>query len=225
MGQFLTMPTIFVSPLTGTDLINALKAQGFTVSFTTASKNLHPSVAAHPDMLMCKLGALPEIPVIFADTSKLKPEYPGDALYNALCLDKYFVHRLDITAPELLEKVVSTGLKPINVRQGYAKCSSVVVDGKSIITADNGVASVLEKLPDVDVLRVQPGHVKLIGFDTGFIGGASGRIGNEVWFNGDITAHPDWREIKDFIESRQLGIRRFDYELEDVGSLIECGDQ
>lgn len=221
MGQFLTMPTIYVSPLTGTTLINALKEQGFAVKFTTAAKNLHPSVAAHPDMLMCKLGASQQSPVIFADTDKMKPEYPGDALYNALCLERYFVHRLDITAPELLEKALSLGLQQINVRQGYTKCSSVVVDGKSIITADNGVASALERLPDVDVLRIRPGFVKLAGFDTGFIGGASGRIDNEVWFNGDITAHPDWHKIKDFIERRGLSIRRFDYELEDVGSLIE----
>ncbi|MBE6991758.1 MAG: hypothetical protein E7430_04180 [Ruminococcaceae bacterium] len=215
------MPTIYVSPLTGSSLINALKKHGFAVEFTAAAQNLHPSVAAHPDMLMCKLGAAPESEVVFANLSILTRDYPGDARYNAICLDRYFVHRLDITAPELLKKASKHGLELINVRQGYAKCSSVVVDGKSIITADNGVASALEKLQGVEVLRVRPGFVKLTGFNTGFIGGASGRIGNDVWFNGDITAHPNWIEIKDFIESRGLGVRWFDYELEDVGSIIE----
>ena len=219
------MPTIYVSPLTGSPLINALKKQGFAVEFTAAAQNLHPSVAAHPDMLMCKLGAAPESELVFADLSLLTRDYPGDARYNAICLDRYFVHRLDITAPKLLKKASEHGLELINVRQGYTKCSSVVVDGKSIITADNGVASALEKLPGMDVLRVRPGYVMLPGFATGFIGGASGRIGNEVWFNGDITAHPDHSAIRSFIEERGLGIRWFDYELEDVGSLIECSDQ
>lgn len=221
MGQFFTMPTIYVSPFVGKPLVNALTELGYSASYTSPAPQLHPSIAAHPDMLMCKMGVLPESPVAFADLSLLTRDYPGDAGYNAICLEKYFVHRLDITAPELLDRAALTGLEPINIRQGYAKCSSVVVDGSSIITADNGVASVLEKLPDVEVLRIRPGYVKLTGFDTGFIGGASGRIGSEVWFNGDITAHPDWNEIKDFIESRSLGTRWFDYELEDVGSLIE----
>lgn len=221
MGHFFTMPTIYVSSLTGKPLVSELKQRGYTVLTTSPAQNLHPSVAAHPDMLMCRLSADSKGPVVFADTSKLRPDYPGDALYNAICLEKYFVHRLDMTAGELLNKAIELGLQPINVRQGYTKCSSVVVDGRSVITADKGVAAALEKLPDVEVLRVRPGYVKLTGFDTGFIGGASGRIGGEVWFNGDLTAHPDWREMKDFIESRGLGVSWFDYELEDVGSLIE----
>lgn len=215
------MPTIYLSSLAGSPLKTALKELGYALKFTVPSKNLHPSVAAHADMLMCRLGADSSHPIVTADTSLLQSEYPGDARYNAICLDRYFLHRLDITAPELLQKAKNHGLEPVNIRQGYAKCSSVVVDGKSIITADNGVASVAEKLPGVEVLRINPGHVKLPGFDTGFIGGASGRIGNEIWFNGDITAHPDWQSIKSFIESRDLGIRWFDYELVDVGSLIE----
>ncbi len=215
------MPTIYVSPNAGFALITALGQLGHDVCLTVPAATLHPAIAAHPDMLMCKLGACRGSPIYFMDTAQLAPQYPSDARCNALCLEGYFVHRLDISDKKLLSLAVSRGLKPVNVRQGYTKCSSVVVDGNSIITADPGVASAVGALPGTEVLRIRPGYVELKGFNTGFIGGASGRIGNDIWFNGDITAHPDWRAISQFILCRGLGIRRFDYQLEDIGSLIE----
>lgn len=73
----------------------------------------------------------------------------------------------------------------------------------------------------MNVLLVEPGFVKLRGADTGFIGGASGRVGGEIIFNGDLSVHPNFREITAFIETQGLGCKWFEsYELEDIGSII-----
>ena len=73
----------------------------------------------------------------------------------------------------------------------------------------------------MNVLLVEPGFVKLRGANTGFIGGASGRIDDKIVFNGDLSAHPNFREIAGFIEERGLGCKWFGlYELEDIGSII-----
>ena len=73
----------------------------------------------------------------------------------------------------------------------------------------------------MNVLLVEPGFVKLRGANTGFIGGASGRIDDKIVFNGDLSAHPNFREITGFIEERGLGCKWFgSYELEDIGSII-----
>ena len=106
------------------------------------------------------------------------------------------------------------------MKQGYACCSIVPVDEDSIITADRGIARAAEAA-GIKVLTVEAGHVELPGYDTGFLGGTSGRVGDEILFNGDLSSHPDFEAIKDFIGSRGLKIKYFEgYPLRDIGSII-----
>lgn len=179
---------------------------------------LYSAIEAHPDIYMCRL---PDGRVLKARDGELGGAYPLDIPFNALCLDKYFVHNLKYTNKRLLKCAEEYGLVPVNVKQGYTKCSCVVVDGKSVITADNGVYSALSVLGDVDVLKIRPGYVSLKGLEYGFLGGASGRVGDTVYFSGDITQHPDYGEIYAFIRERNVGIKAFPFPLEDVGSIIE----
>ena len=74
----------------------------------------------------------------------------------------------------------------------------------------------------LNVLKVTPGHVLLPGYSEGFIGGTAGRVGDEILFNGDLSAHPDFGAIRDFIRERGLGLKYFDdCQLTDIGSVIE----
>ena len=181
----------------------------------------------HPDVLLCKLGAKPESPIYEGVSDKLSPAYPNDCRYNATCTGKFFIHKLDITDSELLSAAKTNcgdELQLINVRQGYTKCSTVIVDEDSIITYDKGIAKPCEAV-GMSVLLVEPGFVKLRDADTGFIGGASGRVDDEIVFNGNLSAHPNFREITTFIEDRGLDCKWFDsYELEDIGSIITITD-
>ena len=199
----------------------------------------------HPDLLLCKLGVSDAAPLFRGDQARLSPAYPGDVLYNACCTGRYFIHNLKYTAPELLaaagiaisgtasgpqtagsnaqSQTKHTGsMIPVQVPQGYAKCSIVCVDETSIITYDAGITKAC-LAAGLEVLQISPGHVRLPGYPTGFLGGASGRVGREILFNGDLSVHPDFAAIRDFIESRGLSCVHFpDYPLTDVGSILTC---
>ena len=178
-------------------------------------------ISNHPDVFLCKMGISEDAPVFYAPESSLGPEYPQDSTYNAACTGKYFIHNLSITAPELLQAAKQMGMILVDVNQGYTKCNVAILDEKTIITSDKGIADACEDYPELDVLLIAPGYIRLDGFDTGFIGGASGRVGNVFIFNGNLAKHPDFARIVDFVESHGLTPKWFpEYQLTDIGSIL-----
>ena len=179
-----------------------------------------PAISCHPDVFYCRLGISADAPLVSARDGELAMGYPVEAAFNAACTGRYFIHNLKITAPRLLASARDAGMELIHVPQGYAKCSTVIVDERSIITYDRGVGKACITA-GLDVLLITPGHILLPGYKTGFIGGCSGRIAGEVIFNGDLSAHPDFEAIRGFIESRGLKCTWFDqYPLTDIGSIV-----
>ncbi len=171
-------------------------------------------VSSHADIYMCKLGG----EIVFAAPGEIGRDYPADCAFNACQAGGYLIANRGCLNPRLREKALSLGLEIIHVEQGYARCNILPVDGKSVITSDRGIyRSVRDRL---DVLLISAGDIKLRGFPRGFIGGTAGRIGRDIVFNGDPDAHPNGKNIRNFIESRGLGIVGFPYELEDIGSII-----
>lgn len=220
------MKKIYLSPLAGMPLIEYLKQKGFEICFTQALASVAEPVAHHPDLILCKLGVDDKAPVFHGDPSKLGSTYPADILYNACCTGRYFIHNLKYTAPELLAayeqaaQYMKNPLLRISVPQGYTKCNIVGVDEKSIITSDAGIERACSSA-GMSVLKIRPGYILLPGYSYGFLGGTSGRIGDEIVFNGNLSAHPDFDAIYAFIESRGLSCVYFrDYPLTDIGSLI-----
>ncbi len=209
-------------------------------------------------------------------------EYPDDVAYNAVSTDRFFIHNTELTSPQLLDRARNAGLNIISVRQGYTKCSCVVVGERAVITSDEGICRVLEAWnkmvlkeikeeyderkilygnnedeknlnridengdgliqkilngknsgteskhdetetadETIDFLLVRKGYVALDGFEYGFLGGASGCIDDTVYFNGDLSAHPDYEKIRRFIEAHGLRVKFFaDEPLTDIGSII-----
>ncbi|MBR6528760.1 MAG: hypothetical protein IKT62_01855 [Firmicutes bacterium] len=186
-----------------------------------------PAINCHPDIYMCHLASLKALSaenyknlVFHGDSSRLAYDYPGHAIYNGCSTGKYFIHNFKITDCDLLKAVEDSRLIKVHVQQGYAKCSCIPVDEDSIITSDRGIAKSI-KAAGLEVLIIEPGQVILEGYPYGFIGGASGKIGDTIIFNGDLSAHTDYLSIKDFIESRGLNIKYFkEYPLTDIGSII-----
>lgn len=198
-----------------------LQAKGYKLELVSSEGLVDPAIQNHPDVFLCRLGVRTDAPLIRASAAELSMGYPAEAAFNAACTGKYFIHNLKVTAPRLLDAARSAGMELIHVPQGYAKCSTVIVDEQSIITYDRGIAQACTGCDNLDVLLISPGHVQLPGYDTGFIGGCSGRIDDEVIFNGDLSAHPDFTRIRDFIESRDLKCVWFeDYPLTDIGSIL-----
>ena len=207
---------VIVSRDAGKELKNHLSEKADLMIFEPIDTVAEP-VRCHPDLVYCRL----KEDIIFMGNERLlKPVYPGDIIYNGFSTGKYFIHDLEHTERQLLKAVNDLELIPVNVKQGYACCSIVPVDEDSIITYDRGIAKAAEAA-GLSVLTIGPGHVELPGYDTGFIGGTSGRVGDEIIFNGDLSAHPDYFAIKDFIEERGLKVKYFSgYPLRDIGSII-----
>lgn len=204
-------------------LLSWLSGCGYAVSEFRTDGIVSDPLSCHPDMFICKMGASDDseaVSYFMQHEIQLFPDYPRDIPFNAACTGRYFIHNLKYTAPQLLKRAEESGMKLVDVRQGYAKCSTVIVDEDSVITYDRGISKVCEKA-GMDVLLIETGHIRLPGYDTGFIGGASGRIGSTVVFNGSLAEHPDHDRITDFIESRGLDVRWFpEWPLTDIGSII-----
>lgn len=212
------MKTVYLSARAGDELKKYLTEKGYSLKLVSNREETFGVLGSHPDMFYCKMGKS----LVASDPSKLGDKYPQDIKFNAVCLDKYFIHNLKYTDPELLQMAKDMGLKLVDIKQGYTKCNTVIVDGTSVITSDDGIAKALSGEKDLNLLKISGGNVKLEGFEYGFLGGASGRVGDEIIFNGNLSAHPDFESICKFIESRNLAVKWFpDYPLEDIGTIIE----
>lgn len=211
------MSVVYISSKANEILKKYLRDTGHKLKEVKGISRMDPAIATHPDVYMCAL----RDSVYHGETFLLNPNYPFHAIFNGCSTGKYFIHNLEYTAPGLLEAVRKEGQIELNVKQGYAKCNCVVVDEDSIITADRGIWKVTASA-GMNVLLIERSQVILEGYPYGFIGGASGRVGNRIIFNGDVTRHSDYAAIQCFIEERGLEMVYFkEYRLTDIGSIIE----
>jgi hypothetical protein len=141
--------------------------------------------------------------LILTDTHRGET-YPHDIALNALSVGELLFCNVRHTSPAVLALAGDV----IDVRQGYAACSTLALTDRCIVTADPSIARAAEKR-NIDVLPITPGHIELPGYDTGFIGGATAKVGNTVWFFGDPSAHPDFAAIENACLSCGLEMRSF----------------
>lgn len=213
------MSIVHISPLAHSEVTDYLREKGHIIVFPEKNEGIDPAVALHPDLQLCRLGAGPD--ALMARPAHLPAgAYPKDAAMCAVIMGNYLIHRPDIT--DISIKAALPDAVTVPVAQGYTRCSCAVVDDAALITADRGVISALEAVREITVLPVRPGGVELPGYPEGFLGGACGRVGNEVIWNGDLSRHPDGEWIRRFIEQRGLTVADFPgLPLLDVGGILE----
>lgn len=169
---------------------------GYSIETVHYDGSTYHPVCTHPDIFMCRLGLWENIDIFPGNHKKLRPEYPGNIIYNAVCTEKYFIHNLKYTDHELLAfaaewkashsgfttyftekacKFSADKLLYVDVPQGYTRCCLLPVDDTSFITSDIGIANALTST-GADVLVIEKGHIELPGFNYGFIGGCAGHI-------------------------------------------------
>lgn len=210
------MSKVYISEDANPLLKEYLSGNNHIIVEIKSTDQVYESISSHPDIFMCKINNQ-----IIRAENDLGYSYPGNVKYNGVQVGKYFIHHTGYTASKLMAAVNTAGLTPVHVTQGYTKCNIVAVDETSIITSDDGIRNTLIPL-GLEVLLVSVGSVKLKGFSYGFLGGASGRVCDSIVFNGNLSAHPDYLKISDFILTRGLKLKYFkNYELEDIGSIIE----
>lgn len=203
--------------------------------FQIPSQNVvYDNISRHADLFVFSLGNKAIIsPNLFKSVEKkysnfnlikgntiLKKKYPYDIAYNIAFTGKYAIHNFKYTDIVAYNLLLDNNIELLDIKQGYSKCSIVVVDENSIITSDLGIYERLKN--KLDVLLISEGYVKLSGFKYGFLGGASGKINGELIFYGNLEKHIDFKKIINFIERKNVEYKYFaDFELEDIGSIIE----
>jgi len=195
-----------------------LISRGYNLLICPPSNLLYEAVCGHPDMLMHITGNniivhkdmnrefINTITLhnykIHKSNSTLQIKYPNNICLNALTLDNIFVHSVNFTDTNLLS--LTKDKKVINVKQGYTKCSTCIVNNNAIITSDVSIAKALS-LEKIDVLLIPPGDILLPGLNYGFIGGATGLIEDRVLaFYGSLDYYLYGKEILKFLNKHKV---------------------
>lgn len=228
------MNIIFLSEMAHQAMIDYMKTKG-NVILIPKDDRFDSKISTHPDLIISiiddtlildekahisifnQLDAL-GVPYVLGN-SKLSAIYPEDIAYNAVITKDTLVHNLDYTNPLLLLHSRYRNRKLIPVKQGYTKCSTVVVDDEHLITNDKGIYEAAKE--NMNILLVEQGNILLEGYDYGFLGGASASLENTVVFHGDLSKHPDYLRIKTFLEAAQKKLLYFkEFPLTDIGSIL-----
>lgn len=212
----------------------ALSSQGLTVVMIPDSEFLPTPVSCHADMLCFntkngtvvmekntfdRLKFQSEGIKIITDSFKKSGvnEYPFDIRFNAALFEDFLFCREKYISSAILENVRA---KIVDVKQGYAGCSVCKVNSYSFITSDISLKKAGDKC-GLDVLLIRPGFIGINNYNYGFIGGASGLLGKKLLFYGDITSHPDYSLIHDFLYKRNVDeIILSDKPLFDYGGMV-----
>lgn len=217
------------------DEVNAyLDSIGIERLVIKANSDIDPAVKYHADMAAIYLGTgkilldKRQYPLgkkllekgldVQYTEAKIIGEYPNDVALNFTIISNKILGRFDCADNRLVE--LASAFDKINVKQGYCKCSCIVVSDNAMITDDK---SIYDKAiaNSIDCLLISKGDILLEGHNYGFIGGASGKISEkEILFFGDITKHRDYKKIADFIKKHGCKIISLDFPLTDFGGII-----
>lgn len=158
-------------------------------------------VFCHPDISASFASRIERHGEVIICTTRLAKNYPGDVPYNIACAGPWAFRYSAGTDPVIAEYLQSRKITDVGVSQGYAKCSTLIVDEWSIITADVSIHRAASSRRLVCLL-ITAGHIDLPGYGYGFIGGATGVCDDMVFCAGTLSYHPDYNAIEDFIAAQ-----------------------
>lgn len=147
-------------------------------------------------------------------------EYPHNIYYNHIVMDNFLICNTKFTDKYVYDYCCLNDFKIINVKQGYTKCSTAIVNNNAIITADISIYNSCKSY--FDVLKIDSGFISLYGYDYGFIGGCCGKLDKDVLaFTGKISEHKNYNDIKAFLNNHSVNILELSNKpLVDIGSII-----
>lgn len=146
-------------------------------------------------------------------------DYPNDIKFNCAVIGNYLLGKLSSLSEDVLTFAKIQNLEPVDVKQGYAGCSTLVLDDRAIITSDENIASAAEARK-INCLKISAGHIALDGIHYGFIGGAAFSWDDNVCFFGVLEDHPDGHRIYDFCRGIGINIIELSGELTDYGGAV-----
>lgn len=219
------------------DIISALESAKIAVVPIEPNQNLPSGIASHADLQLLHLGGNT---VLTASCSKKSTDmltmmgfnienteneldfsYPNDCLINVQIIGKNIIANPDIIDKNILEFAEKNNYNIIAVKQGYSKCSVLAVCDDAVITADPGIAKILES-KEIEVLKIKEGGIYLRGYDTGFIGGCGGMVEEKILgTSGSLKSISDYENIKDFLRNRNIYAENLGGKtLRDIGGIL-----
>lgn len=223
---------------------NMLKYLGYKLVPIETSNNVYAEISSHVDIFTTKIGdtliveksKYDDLVFMLKDTEynvisgkeNVEMKYPNDIKYNVCIIGNYAVHNFKYTDKVVLKELKENGYELINVEQGYTNCSVAVIDESSVITTDRKIAEkliannisvlLLDYTPDIK-LKDEYGNYSNMN---GFIGGAIGRVDNNIIVFGDLNKIDRENKIRDFIKIRNLKLIDFkDLDVIDYGGIVE----
>lgn len=198
------------------------------------NENLACPVASHVDMNLCVIDSTVFLPKgsmlekIFVDygyevkfiSEDLGENYPFDARLNCKSVGNTVILNRKTVSKDILCFCENRGKRIINVNQGYAACSTVALNEDAYITSDKGIYNQLVN-NGLNPLLIKEGYIEIEEYDYGFIGGASGFVGDTLYFFGDISTHPDYEKIKTYLDKNNVSFKYFDCPLYDIGGVFD----
>ncbi len=199
---------------------DALRARNIEVLPVKPCKALSRPICCHADMVLHHLGGNRIVAANGEEDLKIRLEqlgfevscsnkcisnsYPQDVILNCARVGNRLLANWKAMDGTIYDYCRANRIEITDVRQGYAKCSTVIVDSWSVITADPSIAEAAERMR-MDVLKITPGYVNLEGYEYGFLGGACGMIGKgKLAFTGSIQNHPDYSGMKSFCDQKKV---------------------
>ena len=223
---------------------NMLKYMGYRLVSIDRSQNVYPEIASHVDIFALKVGNNLIVEKskyedllfliknsgynIISGKEEVAMKYPDDIKYNVCVVGNYAIHNFKYTDKTVLKKLKQSEYELINVEQGYTNCSIVVIDNSSVITTDKKIAEkliannfsvlLLDYIPDIK-LKDEYGNFSSM---TGFIGGAIGRVRDNIIVFGDLNKIDKENKIRNFIKARDLKLIDFKgLDVIDYGGIVE----
>lgn len=160
------------------------------------------------------------IEFIFTDKTIDKFIYPECVKLNIAVVGHYAIGNFKFADNAVINILKKYNYDLINVKQGYAKCSTSIVGDDAIITSDTSIFR--EVQGKIDCLKIREGYISLCEKYGGFIGGSSFLLDKSTLaFMGDITAHPDYINIKCFCRNHGVDVLSLsNSRLCDVGGVV-----
>lgn len=214
------MNKAYVSVEAYKETIDHLENLNLQVSLFDHQDKPYQAVANHPDMFMFYDDSLfyeGSLRLEGKKCSLLGLAYPETVKFNIAKVGKYIICKWSAIDLTIKDHILKKAYHVIDVKQGYAKCSTAVV-GSGIITSDKGIYKACLGL--LDCLLIEPGHIILPGLDYGFIGGCMVTVGDYLVCNGNLSKHPDYEKMLVFIERQGLKLLDTKEPLRDIGSII-----
>lgn len=195
------------------DILDFFKKMKIKVLKTAPNNGIDIAVTNHADMAVLHLkrnkiildksqtelnNVLENIGMeVFETKKEIIGAYPNDVKLNFTVIGEKVFGNFRYADEELL-RLISDKSKII-VRQGYCKCSMLIINQNAVITDDESIHRQM-LANGTESLLISKGDISLPGHEYGFIGGASGKISkNMVVFFGNIEKHRDFYEIRKFL--------------------------